>query len=348
MEHVQVTQYGHLALSNFENIRHVCFSTDDMMILVMVRFLEENGWDLVVGSALDGLSFRGSALEIHFRGRVRNLKLIQFSKEFLVRCEVQNEYPLSSTPHIISYIMGGKFRPFGNLRTQAFCEMKIERSDVTGFTAPEILLQAKCSYASDYWSLGLVFFRFFYSADLFEILSKKSELNITEYKQSLLHFENLKYKFKKFTRLSEDARCLFFSLTYRDPLRRLDLVQFPRLKSGRYLKNVIFRQILKEQYAFRPLLEFDAEGQEVMVITRSSFTINLDFLRKVKFGGFLTFWGSLEKIEEVSKEKIKKVSSGTQRKEREKGEEKKFFKVKKYRYSGVVRFRKFEFYNGRN
>ena len=312
LEHVQVTQWGHLAISNFENIRHVCFSTDDLMILVMVRFLEEYGWDLVTQNDLKGKIFRGSALEIHFKARNRNMGLIQFSEQLMVLPEIENEYPLDHSAHIISKIMGGKFRPFGNLRTQAFCEMKIERKDVNSFIAPEILIQQKCSYASDFWSLGMIFFRFFYSANLFEILDKNSNFNMLDYEKTLVHFENLKYKYKKFTRMTEEEKCLFYSLTCKDPLRRLDLVQFPRLRTGKYLKNVLFRKILKEEYAFKPELEFDAEGQEIMVITGSKFSQNVDFFQKVKFGGFLSFQGSLKVIKEVSRGRIERRDLGQQ------------------------------------
>ena len=279
-EHIQVTRMGHLALSNFEHIRHVCFSTDDMMILILARFLERHKWDPRLFSGVRGLVFYGNALKIYFTTRGDNMQLVELAESLVTRSGLADEYPTPNAPHIFSRVLNGQFRPFANLTAHTFRPIETGNGQISSFTAPEMALNGFCVSASDFWSLGAIFWRFFYSSDLFEF--NVGSPSKADYQARYSSFQISRYQSRNLSKMSKAQQCLFLTLTQRNPLSRSEQTTYQKMAKSQFLRNVLFKDILKCEYGFFPFLDFDGLSKDVMVITRSTFLKNESFLEKVQ------------------------------------------------------------------
>ena len=253
-----------------------------MMILVLARFLERHQWDTRLFTGVKGLAFYGNALKIFFTSRGDNIQLVELAESLVTRSGLADEYPAPNAPHIFSRVLNGQFRPFANLTAHTFRPIEVGTGQISSFTAPEVALNGFCVSASDFWSLGAIFWRFFYSTDLFEFnvrLPSKAH-----YRARYSSFQISRYQNRNLSEMSMEQQCLFLTLTQRNPLSRSEQTTFQKMAKSRFLKNVVFKDILKCEYGFCPFLDFDGLSKDVMVITKSTFLKSQSFLEKVQSG----------------------------------------------------------------
>ena len=112
------------------------------------------------------------------------------------------------------------------------------------YIAPEIITDSSLSYASDYWSLGIILYQLFCGKTPFKGANESETFRNIQ--------SNKDVEFKEHLQVPETARNLISMLLVKDPEKRLGKDGIEYIMQHEYFENVSWQTVLSEKVPFSP------------------------------------------------------------------------------------------------
>lgn len=271
-DNVLIDSKGDLMQTDFEFSEHFEFDLEDLLLVLMAFLAPQFDCDFnyfracldVLGENLIGDVVQTSCLELKL-----NSCFSRIIPEIGSLCE-RNRAACAS-PRTLEFRREiWKRRGKGRQRFDQFSRV-LQRKGSRQYYSPEIISDARFSFASDYWALGCCIYDLYYQRSLFE----QAEMD------DILKFEA---RNMVTSRMSPDAHEIFLQLLSQDPATRVEHFDLSSLFEKKWLSDFADADLAAMEKPYVPaeeMSESDSDDSSFLVVDKVNFEFNPKFKTSV-------------------------------------------------------------------